>query len=113
MRRSGVRFRGQTGKHMLGTSFSAFDPGCVKTHTSAKCGKYNSPTRYRAVCAQHDLALMMRNFSEMFLRARRALEFSHDQDPKPTFRPLAIRSPRRRSRAASVARTPYDPEQTS
>jgi hypothetical protein len=25
---------------------------------------------------------MMRNFSEMFLRARRALEFSHGQDPE-------------------------------
>src|ERR1700704_3693025 len=56
---------------------SIHDPGCEKTHTSAKCGKYNSPTRYRAICAQHDLALMMRNFSNMFLRARRALEFSH------------------------------------
>ena len=32
------------------------DPGCVKTHTSAKCGKYNSPTRYRAVYVQYDLA---------------------------------------------------------
>src|SRR5215813_175886 len=33
------------------------DPGitpCVKTHTSAKCRKYNSPTRYRTSCAQHD-----------------------------------------------------------
>jgi hypothetical protein len=27
---------------------------------------------------------MVRNFFEMFLRARRALEFSHSQDPKPT-----------------------------
>src|SRR3981189_3610909 len=56
-------------------------PGLVKTSTTAKCGKYNSPTRYRAICAQHDLALMMRNFSNMFLRARRALEFSHGLDP--------------------------------
>jgi hypothetical protein len=30
------------------------DPACVKTHTSAKCRKYNSPTRYRTSCAQHD-----------------------------------------------------------
>src|SRR6266403_5530696 len=33
------------------------DPGitpCVKTHTIAKCRKYNSPTRYRTSCAQHD-----------------------------------------------------------
>jgi hypothetical protein len=27
---------------------------------------------------------MVRNFFEMFLRARRALEFSHSQDPKRT-----------------------------
>src|SRR5262249_30611478 len=32
------------------------DPGCVKTHTSAKCRKSNSPTRYRAESAQDDLA---------------------------------------------------------
>src|SRR5882724_477514 len=68
------------------------DPGCVKTHTSAKCGKYNSPTRYRAICAQHDLALMMRNFSNMFLRARRALEFSHGLDRQPTLATLKRRS---------------------
>src|SRR6266511_5532804 len=106
MRRSGVRFRGQTGKHMLGTSFSAFDPGCVKTHTSAKCGKYNSPTRYRAVCAQHDLALMMRNFSEMFLRPRRALEFSHGQDPEPTSadRRHSITSSARASTCGGISR---------
>jgi hypothetical protein len=27
---------------------------------------------------------MMRNFVEMFLRVRQALEFSHGQDPNPT-----------------------------
>jgi putative ABC transport system substrate-binding protein len=31
---------------------SAHGIGCVKTHTSAKCTKYNSPIRHRAVCAQ-------------------------------------------------------------
>src|SRR4051812_25414927 len=72
------------------TAMSHFDPGCVKTHTSAKCGKYNSPTRYRAICAQHDLALMMRNFSNMFLRARRALEFSHGLDPKAAIEPSSL-----------------------
>ena len=46
---------GETGKHMLIARFSAYDPGCVKTHTSAKCKKYNSPTPYRAVGAQYDL----------------------------------------------------------
>jgi hypothetical protein len=30
---------------------------------------------------------MVRNFFEMFLRARRALEFSHSQDPKRTSAP--------------------------
>src|SRR6266487_3405001 len=33
---------------------SIHDPACVKTHTIAKCRKYNSPTRYRTSCAQHD-----------------------------------------------------------
>src|SRR4030088_1279154 len=70
---------------------SASLSGCVKTHTSAKCGKYNSPTRYRAICAQHDLALMMRNDSNMFLRARRAFEFSHGLDPIRTPTVLANR----------------------
>jgi signal transduction histidine kinase len=31
--------------HQAGTT-SAWGPGCVKTHTSAKCRKYNSPTRH-------------------------------------------------------------------
>src|SRR5262249_38037956 len=31
-------------------------PGCVKTHASAKCRKYNSPTWYRAKSAQNELA---------------------------------------------------------
>jgi hypothetical protein len=34
---------------------------------------------------------MVRNFFEMFLRARRALEFSHSQDPFRTFTTLADR----------------------
>ena len=33
------------------------DPGCVKTHTSAKCRKYNSPGRYHASRVQYDLTL--------------------------------------------------------
>jgi hypothetical protein len=35
--------------------------------------------------------LMTRNFSKMFLRARRALEFLHDQDPKQTFSLIGFR----------------------
>jgi hypothetical protein len=33
----------------------------------------------------------MRNFSNMFLRARRALEFSHGLDPKRTSGTLSVR----------------------
>jgi hypothetical protein len=56
---------------------SAWGLGCVKTHGSGKCGKYNSPTRHRAICRQYDLTLAMRNRFEIFLRAPQALEFSH------------------------------------
>jgi len=41
-------------------------PGCVKSNTLEKCGKYNSPTRVLAVHAQYDLTLPMRNLTEMF-----------------------------------------------
>jgi hypothetical protein len=34
-----------------------FDPGCVKTHTSAKCRKHNSPARHRTSRVQYDLTL--------------------------------------------------------
>src|SRR6266542_1112289 len=33
------------------------DPGCVKTHTSAKCRKHNSPARHRTSRVQYDLTL--------------------------------------------------------
>src|SRR5262245_9651238 len=33
------------------------DPGCVKTHTSAKCRKNNSPGRHHASRVQYDLIL--------------------------------------------------------
>jgi hypothetical protein len=35
----------------------ANDPGCVKTHTSAKCRKYISLKRHRTSRAQYDLTL--------------------------------------------------------
>jgi hypothetical protein len=35
----------------------ATDPGCVKTHTSAKCRKHNSPARHRTSRVQYDLTL--------------------------------------------------------
>src|SRR5258705_6834789 len=34
-----VRFQGQSGKHMLASSFSGFDPGCVKTCRSQECAE--------------------------------------------------------------------------
>src|SRR5260370_20333825 len=33
------------------------DPACVKTHTSAKCRKHNSPARHRTPRVQYDLTL--------------------------------------------------------
>src|SRR5450759_5959993 len=33
--------------------WSLKSPGCVKTHTSEKCRKYNSPTWHSTVCPQH------------------------------------------------------------
>src|SRR6266478_5014816 len=35
----------------------ANDPGCVKTHTVAKCRKNNSPGRHHASRVQYDLTL--------------------------------------------------------
>src|SRR6266550_3323661 len=35
----------------------AIDPGCVKTHTSVKCRKHNSPARHRSSRVQYDLTL--------------------------------------------------------
>src|SRR5262249_15111370 len=55
--------------------WAVHDPGCVKTHTSAKCRKYNSPTGGRAVCAQHDLAFMMRNSQRCFYERGRLESF--------------------------------------
>src|SRR6266481_6545074 len=34
-----VRCWGQSGKHILALSFSAFDPGCVKTCTRGECAE--------------------------------------------------------------------------
>jgi hypothetical protein len=39
------------------TIVSVIDPGCVKTHTSAKCRKNNSSTRHRAPRMQYSLTL--------------------------------------------------------
>src|SRR5215813_2469636 len=81
-----VCFGGKFGPDLLSKSLSAFEPGCVKTHTSAKCRKNNSPTRYRAESAQDDLAPLCAISPRVLLRARSALEFSHGQDPLQTWR---------------------------
>ena len=76
--------------HSRGTSSAAAvarDPGCVKTHTSAKCGKYNSRTPYKAVGAQHDLTLRMRTSSEMFY-ARSGRSSSHTAKTRSRLRPI-------------------------
>src|SRR6516165_7298691 len=41
----------------LSVALSANDPGCVKTHTSAKCRKHNSPARHPTSRVQYDLTL--------------------------------------------------------
>jgi hypothetical protein len=45
---------------------AAFDPGCVKTHTSAKCKKCNSPVRHWPIWTQRDSTLTTRNRSQIF-----------------------------------------------
>jgi hypothetical protein len=56
-------------------SWAVHDPGCVKTHTSAKCEKCNSPMLRRAMCTQQDLTLAMRDSSEIFYARGRCLSF--------------------------------------
>src|SRR4029453_19652405 len=41
------------GKADIARGMSASDPGCVKTHTSENCRKYNSPRRIAAACVQY------------------------------------------------------------
>src|SRR6266436_4625079 len=45
--------RSCSGHHRM----AEFDPGCVKTHTSAKCRKNNSPATHRSSSVQYDLTL--------------------------------------------------------
>src|SRR5258706_10088048 len=52
-----VRFRGKSGRGADITRTTGFDPGCVKTHTVAKCRKNNSPGRHHASRVQYDLTL--------------------------------------------------------
>ena len=72
---SNVGYRGQTGRHMLNASSSHFDR---RKHMASK--------RMSAALS----VLKTRNFSNMFLRARRALEFSHGLDPERVISPVEI-----------------------
>ena len=74
---------------------AALDPGCVKTHASAKCRKCNSPTRHRSARGPVRFDSRMRNFFEIILLARRAPTFSHGQDPKRTLRAFGCGRARR------------------
>jgi hypothetical protein len=56
-RTANVRYWGEIGLNADIGIWAVFDLDCVKTHASAKCGKYNSPTRHWAVWAQYDLTL--------------------------------------------------------
>jgi hypothetical protein len=51
---------------VLALSLTVFDLGCVKTHTSSKCRKYDSLSQYRSVSAQYDSALMIGNCAGIF-----------------------------------------------
>src|SRR5258708_25472464 len=44
-------------RRLASIASDAFDPGCVKTHTVAKCRKNNSPGRHHASRVQYDLTL--------------------------------------------------------
>src|SRR6266403_3380028 len=55
--RMDVRFRRKSGRAADITGMTEFDPGCVKTHTVAKCRKNNSPGRHHASRVQYDLTL--------------------------------------------------------
>jgi hypothetical protein len=65
-----VRFRGEADmdRGVASSASVANDLACVKTHTSAKCRKNNSPSRHRTlvVCSIFDSQIC--NSSKMFLR---------------------------------------------
>ena len=69
-------------------SRAEFDLAWVKTHTSAKCKKYNSPARRCAARPQHDLTLTTRNSSEIFYARGRRLSF-HTAKTQGGHRPRA------------------------
>jgi hypothetical protein len=69
---------------------SGFDPGCVKTHTVAKCRKNNSPGRHHASRVQYDLTLRYAIPSRSFYARSKGWSFytakthsRHDQDRNP------------------------------
>src|SRR5258706_8543213 len=81
-----VRFRGRSGKHMLGSSFSGFDPGCVKTCASLGC-----PESFLICLLPTEVASAISFYSheiEMeILRASWASAFSHSLGPTTDITP--------------------------
>src|SRR5258707_12959970 len=61
----------------------ANDPGCVKTHTVAKCRKNNSPGRHHASRVQYDLTLRYAIPSRSFYARSKGWSL-HSQDPLRT-----------------------------
>src|SRR5260221_13338226 len=68
----------------------ANDPGCVKTHTVAKCRKNNSPGRHHASRVQYDLTLRYAIPSRSFYARSKGWSFyttktpsSHRRDRNP------------------------------
>src|SRR5271165_7076712 len=60
---------------MLTPNLSLQDPGCVKTHVSVKCEKYNSPGRIKPLCAQHGLTSHDAEFLRIFYARGGRLSF--------------------------------------
>jgi hypothetical protein len=56
------------------------DPGCVKTHTSVKCRKYNSLKQHRSICAQYNLTFYAQSLRYFSTRAARFGVFTQ---PRP------------------------------
>src|SRR6266404_6581334 len=63
----------------------ANDPGCVKTHTSAKCRKHNSPARHRASRVEYDLTLRDAIARRYFYVWRDRWSFRTAKTPQQTF----------------------------
>src|SRR6266478_3490207 len=92
-----VRFRGKSGRAADNTRMTESDPGCVKTHTVAKCRNNNSPGRHHASRVQYDLTLRYAIPSRSFYARSEGWSFY-------TAKTLSGHRPDRNPRSAAVSR---------